>query len=338
MTRTDTALARAEEAMLDIPRARDFLARVAAEKDIWAARDFEDKVAAIAAYQASCGATLEAQNEAADVLLQCKAVIGRLLAPPEKGGIKRAGKGNPKQKSKSAVTADLPTLPQLLGVADKNEAAHRAADYQKVAAIPEETRREIVAAIKAEASAGNHAASVTQAEVLRRATHTSGADDYDGDEWYTPKEYIDLARKVMGGIDLDPATHRTAQKVVEAKTFYTKDEDGLAQEWAGKVFLNPPYSYPLVERFTTKLIAEHEAKRVTQAVLLVNNCTDAGWFHALLERYAACFTRGRISFEHPSRPAFATRQGQVFFYLGVKEFRFAKEFSSVGCVVGKVQE
>lgn len=338
MNRTDTALARAEEAMLDIPRARDFLARVAAEKDIWAARDFEDKVAAIAAYQASAGATLEAQNEAADVLLQCKAVIGALLRPPESGGVPRAGRGNPKSKRNSEGDSLLPTLQQLTGAPTREAADFRARDYQAVAAIPDEKRREIVDAIKAEARTGNHAAAVTQAEVLRRATHTSGADDYDGDEWYTPKEYIDLARKVMGGIDLDPATHRTAQKVVEAKAFFTKDDDGLAQEWTGKVFLNPPYSYPLVEKFTTKLIAEHEAKRVTQAVLLVNNCTDAGWFHALLERYVACFTRGRISFEHPSRPAFATRQGQVFFYLGVKEFRFAKEFSSMGCVVGKVQE
>jgi hypothetical protein len=38
-------------------------------------------------------------------------------------------------------------------------------------------------------------------------------------EWYTPKQYIEAARKVLGEIDLDPATSEKAQETIGAKCF-----------------------------------------------------------------------------------------------------------------------
>ncbi len=72
-------------------------------------------------------------------------------------------------------------------------------------------------------------------------------------EWYTPAPYINLAGKVMGGIDLDPASNGYAQETVQAEKFYTEDDDGLRQPWWGRVFLNPPFKMPLVSQFAAKL-------------------------------------------------------------------------------------
>ena len=40
------------------------------------------------------------------------------------------------------------------------------------------------------------------------------------DEWFTPTKYLQPVRKVLGGIDLDPATCCAAQARVKALRYY----------------------------------------------------------------------------------------------------------------------
>jgi hypothetical protein len=168
---------------------------------------------------------------------------------------------------------------------------------------------------------------------LTASNHISASDGYDGDEWYTPAEYVEAARRVMGGIDLDPASCEIANQIVGAETFYTKEHDGLQFNWSGRVFLNPPYSYPKVEQFTSRLIEQVAAGYTDEAILLVNNSTDTDWFQALLSRFPACFTDGRVRFYRDTGEYFGTRQGQAFFYAGPNRDRFIAEFAGFGTIV-----
>ena len=152
-------------------------------------------------------------------------------------------------------------------------------------------------------------------------------------EWYTPQEFIDKARAVMGGIDLDPASSAEANETVGASVFFTENEDGLSQHWEGKIWLNPPYSRDLMPKFCEKLAHHVDNGDVESAMLVAHNNTDTAWFHRLSQSCAAaCFPSRRIRFYRGDDVA-APVNGQVFFYFGDDIDSFKREFGSVGWVV-----
>lgn len=165
-------------------------------------------------------------------------------------------------------------------------------------------------------------------EIKRPVSYHISDDSY---EWYTPKEYIEAARGVMGSINLDPASSKEAQKTVQADYFYTKEDDGLKQDLFGNVWLNPPYNMPLIEQFIDKVVTAYQEQKISSAIILTNNSTDTGWFHKLIN-YPVCFTRGRIRF-YSGDDSLATRQGQAIFYLGDNLNLFSKVFSAFGAIM-----
>ena len=166
-------------------------------------------------------------------------------------------------------------------------------------------------------------------------TNNTTASKWTGDpESYTPTKYIEAVREVMGGIDLDPASNTYAQKTVKAEGWYDEDEDGLLQEWKGRVFLNPPYAYPTVKHFIERLCAEFEAEKVTAAILLTNNNTDTAWWHLAARSSAAvCFTAGRINFYKEDGSITQPTNGQTFFYFGGDSGIFADVFGEFGFIM-----
>lgn len=146
-------------------------------------------------------------------------------------------------------------------------------------------------------------------------------------EWYTPKEFIDAARNVMGNIDLDPASNEIANKIVQAEKFYSIEDDGLAQEWRGNIWLNPPYASGLIDKFVDKLCASD----FEQAIVLVNNATDTKWFLKLVENATAIvFTTGRVRFYMPDGSTGAPLQGQAVLYFGESAEKFIQCFKNFG--------
>ena len=112
------------------------------------------------------------------------------------------------------------------------------------------------------------------------------------DEWYTPKEII----RSLGEFDFDPASSREAHTINQsAKRFYTIQENGLKQTWEGRIWLNPPYSNPLMQQFLIRM-AEHN-----NGIALVFSKIEAKWFHDIVFRHATAvkFLYNRIQFYRP---------------------------------------
>ena len=159
-----------------------------------------------------------------------------------------------------------------------------------------------------------------------------GLKDSASVEWYTPARYIEAAAKVLGDIDLDPASSKKANKVVGAAKFYSEADDGLSREWHGRVWLNPPYGKGS-GLFTTKLVEEYDAGNVTAAILLLNAYGfDSAWFQPLWQ-FPICFTDHRIVFTSPTRGEGGPANANIFVYLGKGVKRFASTFADFGTVV-----
>jgi ParB family chromosome partitioning protein len=180
-------------------------------------------------------------------------------------------------------------------------------------------------------SAGADTSSGFMAHDNREVPHVSRNSGYD--EWYTPPEYIDAARQVLGTIDLDPASSDIAQQTVQATTYFTIETDGLSRPWSGKVWMNPPYGTELISEFVSKLCTHFDAGDVPEAIVLVNNATETSWFQSLAKRAAAtCFPSRRIRFLRPDGDTNSPLQGQALCYLGENPTNFAEVFREFGCI------
>lgn len=236
---------------------------------------------------------------------------------------KRAGISHGSLDKVEAIKAANPQ-PEILDAVRAGEVSINLAS--QFVELPQEVQQEAIAAI-----AEHHEPAK---EVMREAVHNHRAQGTGENEWYTPQEHIDAAYKVLGAIDLDPASSEIANQRVQAGRIFTITDDGLTKEWGGKVWMNPPYAQPHIANFIEKLASEYEAGRVTEAIALTHNYTDTQWFHrAALSCAAICFTRGRIGFLSPEGKRAAPTQGQAFFYYGSKAEQFIEAFCRIGFVV-----
>lgn len=81
-------------------------------------------------------------------------------------------------------------------------------------------------------------------------------------DYYTPLWIVQAARTGMGDIDLDAASHWSANKVLQIPRYFTKQDDAHQQEWDGRVWLNPPYgdNQPWID----DILRHWQAGRMTQ--------------------------------------------------------------------------
>lgn len=106
-------------------------------------------------------------------------------------------------------------------------------------------------------------------------------------DWYTPPWVFE---RLGLDFDLDPCQPETPIPWIPAKRRFTLKDDGLAQAWAGRVWLNPPYG-----KHTQAWLKKMHGHR--NGIALVFARTDCAWFHeSVAKADAILFLKGRVKF------------------------------------------
>lgn len=162
-------------------------------------------------------------------------------------------------------------------------------------------------------------------------------------EWYTPGPELTRIRRVIGDIDLDPASCEEANKLVKAHRFFDKDDDGLSMPWfAGSVFLNPPFgkikNKSLAGIWLEKMLDEFNAGRFDHGIALTHTRPGYEWWESMWRKVPVCLTREKIDFLPGDGRVDTTgsKTSQTFFLFTKSPFIqriFQYEFGSVGRVL-----
>ncbi|MFD1641838.1 phage N-6-adenine-methyltransferase [Halohasta litorea] len=144
----------------------------------------------------------------------------------------------------------------------------------------------------------------------------------------TPPEIIEPLKRGAGGYDLDAATNKEITHIAE--NYYTKSDDGLSQQWFGKVFVNPPYSREK-KKWVAKAREELTKDRVEFIVFLCRGDSSTNWWHGLFEDASyVCFHNQRVSFIGADSTA---RFPSHIYVLGEPPAKLVDEMNKLGAVV-----
>jgi hypothetical protein len=153
----------------------------------------------------------------------------------------------------------------------------------------------------------------------------------DGD-YYTNKVIIRLARAAMGSIDLDPASCKLANTVVQATEIFTIHQ--AQKPWYGNVWINPPFGeWDIWAPLIIQAIKSGKVKQI--CVYVTANAASAAQFENILGRYtyAKC-TVGRSTLAKCWGPKATSNPGEgvIIHYWGDRIGEFISEFSKIGSI------
>jgi len=259
--------------------------------------------------------TGEMQNTAAEMKIRAQRKGGRLISTLETTPGKRSDLTSSAHGTGSTKKEELKKVGMKTGTADR---------WEKIASIPEKTFERHITETKEKNEELTSSGMLTLTK-RPHVSHNSGEN-----EWYTPKKYIESARKVLGTIDLDPASSEKANEIVKAGGYHSMESDGLSKDWYGKVWMNPPYSSNLIGLFIEKFVQHFNNLDIYEGIVLVNNATETAWFQFMANRASCiCFPKTRIKYWSPNKETSTPLQGQAFLYFG-NHLKFKTEFIKYG--------
>src|SRR5262249_50080508 len=110
-------------------------------------------------------------------------------------------------------------------------------------------------------------------------------------EWPTDPAVFAKLDAEHGPFTLDPCA--TAENA-KCPTFFTREQDGLAQTWTGRVYMNPPYG----REIGLWMRKAYESAQTTAelVVCLVPVRTGSAWWQDYAMQGEVRFLRGRLKF------------------------------------------
>jgi phage N-6-adenine-methyltransferase len=135
------------------------------------------------------------------------------------------------------------------------------------------------------------------------------------EEWGTPEDFFKAIAWVWGPFDLDPCCTPANAK---AKRYFTKEADGLKQQWFGRVFVNPPFNRkkkmyvgPWVQK------AEAERNNCKAIVMLLPARTGTKWWQEIVmpAAHKIFFVKGRLKFVQEGKDSAATFPSAIVIFL-----------------------
>ena len=157
-----------------------------------------------------------------------------------------------------------------------------------------------------------------QASISQGRCYRGTAKRGYSDEFYTPARIP----KALGRFDLDPCSGPSKH----ARRNLRRPKDGLAIKWAGRVWLNPPYSR--IEDWLLRFIKHGNG------IALVNARPETVWFQTLAAGASALlFLRGRTKFETPDGPARNPPVGSVLVAYGKRNAAALRSSGLAGILV-----
>ncbi len=109
------------------------------------------------------------------------------------------------------------------------------------------------------------------------------------DDWATPQDLFNIL-DAKYHFDLDVCASAENAK---CPVYFTKEQDGLKQEWEGVCWMNPPYG-----REIGKWIKKAYESAIGGAIVvcLLPARTDTAWWHDYAMKGSITFLRGRLKF------------------------------------------
>lgn len=113
------------------------------------------------------------------------------------------------------------------------------------------------------------------------------------DLWSTPQDLFDNLNSMF---NFETDVCATAENT-KCKNYFTKEQNGLLQDWTGTCWMNPPYGRDKANSIALWMKKAYESSLDGAMVVCLIPCrTDTKWWHEYVMLGEITFIKGRLKF------------------------------------------